>query len=397
MFKNVIGFGLVGVMLLACFAGIASAEVSYAKTYTDPSGDVENDDADILEMKSAPSGDNILFTMKVTGTARANATYSITLNVDGETGSIVHSFGMTIYTNKAANITDIGVNLTVSGNTATFTIPKSDINAKTLFDISSAYIVDAECSNMDTITCGAAPADDDDDTSDDDTTTDDDVDDDVDDDSDDDIAIDDDYEYKEYDYPETHDPAKDTATDSTIGVDIGDFTFDYKETGTNVEMTWKLTGKTSGKVDHCAITFVTYYDDGTHDNVTWTVGDFEYNFGGQFYFKGTGPDGKTDWSKWEYYMHYSGPKDNETSTDKNDTKKIKSIVFYVRAFSDAAQKKWGQDSKDVTGTIKAKAPDYADSTFVDEPAEKKSPGFEFIFVMAAAAVVGIVFWIRRKY
>ena len=51
-------------------------------------------------------------------------------------------------------------------------------------------------------------------------------------------------------------------------------------------------------------------------------------------------------------------------------------MFYVRAFSDAAQKKWGQDSKDVTGTIKAKAPDYADSTFVDEPAEKKSPGFE---------------------
>jgi hypothetical protein len=171
------------------------------------------------------------------------------------------------------------------------------------------------------------------------------------------------------------DPATETATDTSISVKITDTKYDIKVKDTTVEFDILVKGTTSG-VDHCKIAFIEYFKDGTYSDYEW-IGKYDDSEGEDIdYFKDT----SDEWKTWEYKVSGSIPKQYyQEEDDENVTKR----VVYIRAFADAAETNWNQDSK----TEKMSGNGDGDG---DDDGAGFLPGFEVIAVLAALGLAVIV-------
>lgn len=392
MIKKVLPICLILVLLLACIAGLANAGVSYSVEYTDESGDVspeENDDVDILKVSSKEDGSDIVITVEVAGDIDDDATYLVQCNVDGMIYTVSKAGAFVFGSNEDSDFFTPSADF--EGSNLIFTVAKDDFDASSKFDI--VYITSSDGDyNGDFLQGGPMPEGDDDDTTDDD----------------DDWGDDDDWDDDYYDTEE--DPGKETPTDPTIKVEITDTTYKYKvdekEEEVDYDIEISVKGKTSGEVDHAAYTVITYYEDGTFDEPSWDIGDYDNSMSAfgmevESYFKGTGPGGDTDWSTWEFKMKSKGTvekeywEDDMDDDDDNDTdeKKVKKVVIYVRAFNDEERENWGQGEKDVTQQYAKTNPDKYGYLIDDEESGLFAPGFEIILVLAGAILA--VFLVRR--
>lgn len=160
------------------------------------------------------------------------------------------------------------------------------------------------------------------------------------------------------------DPLKETATDTSIGVTIDDVKMSLDKSDGSFEVEQKGSGTTEGGVDHCSMTIVTYYDDGTYDADEWTVGpeiEERTSFMGmtfEMYFKGAGPDGDDDWSKWEMFTYVKAPEsmledlidsglDDDDDGNESDEPKVTGAHLVIRAYSDDGEENWNQESADI--------------------------------------------------
>ena len=157
------------------------------------------------------------------------------------------------------------------------------------------------------------------------------------------------------------DPLKEDPTDTSISVEIEnvDFSMDKGDEMFTVEQS--ADGTTGGDVDHCSLTIVSYYDDGSYDAEDWTVGpevqDRESFFGMTYetYFRGNGSGGEDDWSVWEMYAYIKAPlsmmddvvSDDEDVENDSDNRTLTGAHLVIRAYSDENEEMWNQDSADI--------------------------------------------------
>ncbi|UCH89500.1 MAG: hypothetical protein JSV49_02300 [Thermoplasmata archaeon] len=171
------------------------------------------------------------------------------------------------------------------------------------------------------------------------------------------------YEWDEFfeDYPFTKTP-----TDTSIDVEISSATLSFQIQWDRDSFYVLIKGTTSG-VDHCKITFVSYYKDGSYDDwVYWEeeidMKEFddeimeymaEYGFE-TWHFKPT----SDNWTTWEYKLNSTFTYDEMNLTDFNDLdmSDLEEIYdemipikmeIYVRAYADAGETKWNQDMYEV--------------------------------------------------
>jgi len=214
--------------------------------------------------------------------------------------------------------------------------------------------------------------------------------------SDDDEWMDDD-EWPDDDETEPlTDPKTEAATDTAISVEINDVSFDYDVTGGHMTIEVKITGTTSGSVQHCSSVLVTYDENGTMEETEdndWEAGPggFErttmFGYTMEQHFWGTGDGGETDWSNWEFYFYLDGPFDeNMSMVDEDELEQGYSALFFVRAFGDEVETTWNQGSKDVTGEITG------EKTVDDEDGDDSPIGTVLIIAgfIAAAGVITII-------
>jgi hypothetical protein len=354
---------LAGLLILFMGMGLlvnVSGEVSYDHSYTDPSGDVvpnQNDNIDIILFSSERSGEDVLIKLKVVGDFSA-IMITISLEVDGTDVTIAYTMG-TITMVKGESMISPPPTISINGDTATFTIDGSDVEATSSFDLVEAGTYDMS-SNLDAVETGYVPGDDDDTDDDDDEYNDDEM-----------YAPDDEYE-------NSNDPATETPTDSSISVDIKTFDFDWSKDGDVEEWSETMTGDTSGPVFTCAFTKVFYLKDGSTSGedkvqIEWTTGPFNMpemtvnEITMAMHFKGTGSGGADDWSEWEEY--YYGKGEREDSGDMGscvNIDEVDKVVIYVRAFSDEELNDWNQDSMDITSYYMGSTTDDDDDTTDDD-------------------------------
>jgi len=184
------------------------------------------------------------------------------------------------------------------------------------------------------------------------------------------------------------DPATETPTDTSIQVGITKADYSMKEKEDTYEISILVQGTTSG-VDHCEFVEVDYYADGSHDEVYWEEA-FDTSFGGlTSHFKAT----SDNWKTWEYKVEGSISKSLWDSDDSSGEEPTKAVI-YIRAFSDAGETKWNQASKDITSQVKGGG----DGTDDKKDDDNDSPGFEAIFTIIALGAVVIIsrVYYRRK-
>ncbi len=202
------------------------------------------------------------------------------------------------------------------------------------------------------------------------------------------------------------DPTAETPTDDSITVTINNVDYSVDAGDDTFEMEHTIDGTTTGTVHHCSMTMVTYYDDGTYEADDWQVGPDEeprstmLGITTEMYFKGTGPGGNTDWSEWAWYMYAKapmswydklvGPSDEDNTTD-DDGPEISKIFVVVRAYSDASEANWNQDSKDITEEI-------MDFWGGDQTGggDNDSPGLGIPLLIGSIAVIALIGIFRRK-
>ena len=396
LFASLLGFSLM-------FIGVQAEDTI---SHTDPAGDVEiegldstiGSNVDILKISADLSSDPMIFTMTVSGSIDYSGnglTYIFMFFLD-QVGDGSESTTITVSSNTGSFISDygsiFGFGIDISGNgtdKVSVSISKDSIDGET-YSIQDIYGI-AQVSDYGTY--GYAE-----DTVNDDFGNSDPVDDDIDDDDDwDDDDWDDDW-----DDDSIPDPLKETATDTSISVDIedADISIDIGDEMFEVEQT--IDGTTTGTVDHCAMTMVTYYKDGTYDADDWSIGpedNPQESFMGitfENHFYGTGPDGQDDWSEWELYNYAKAPSDmlDDLLEDNEDLESgnITSIHIVIRSYSDEYETMWNQDSLDVTDDF-MKAIQGEDGDDNGLPA----PGVMFIVgTFALIALLGIVAGYRKR-
>lgn len=186
------------------------------------------------------------------------------------------------------------------------------------------------------------------------------------------------------------DPATETATDTTIEVKITKADYSVKESGDKYEINILVQGTSSG-VDHCEFAQVSYYKNGSHDEVYWEEED-DSSFGGiSFHFKAT----SANWKTWEYKVEGTISKSLWDMDDTDGGEEPEKAVIYIRAFSDPAGTKWNQDSKDITSAMYGGGGDGDKDD--DDDDDGGLPGFEAIITLAAlgiTAIIARVYWRR---
>ncbi len=395
LFASLLGFSLF-------FAGVQAEDTI---SYADPAGDVENDgldpaigsNVDILAISIDTSSDPIELTLTVSGSidySGEGMIYVFMFFLD-QVGDGSESTAVTVSLNTGTFSSDygsmFGFGLEISGNgtdTLTVSVPKNSIDAEThpVQDIYGMVEV------TDYGTYGYAI-----DTINDDFGNIEPVDDDPDDDTDDDDWDDDDW-----DEDMIPDPLKETPTDTSISVDIenADISIDIGDEMFEVEQT--IDGTTTGTVDHCSMTIVTYYKDGTYDADDWNIGPEDNpkeSFMGitfENHFYGTGSEGQDDWLKWELYNYAKAPSemldDVLEESEELESGNITSIHIVIRAYSDESETMWNQDSSDVTDDfMKAIQGDDGDDNGLP------APGVMFIIgTFVLIAMLGIATSYRKR-
>jgi hypothetical protein len=196
------------------------------------------------------------------------------------------------------------------------------------------------------------------------------------------------------DYPGAGDldPSKDTPTDTSIDVKITTASFDIKEEGDYGIIDVKVQGTTNG-VDHCELAMVTTFKDGkTESSGDWME---EFNNDGQkiddleweeFHFEST----SSNWKTWEFRIYWKTKiPDDVNGTEDLDMEEfnISKIEVWVRAYKDAEEKEWNQESKTV-------------SLSIDDGKKKKkddeTPGFESVIMISAFVVVLVIAITNRR-
>lgn len=382
---------------------------------TDPIGDYLEtgelgdvvDDIDITELSIDYGSFPALLTMKVVGdfpiNDDMNYSYSFNVMIDSTGDGMedidlyyMSMLGLTVEYGDGDYEMLNSSSYTIEGaGTFVMDLPQVYFSSTTVHDISASASV-TEMSSFDTaadsIEFQSTPSDDDDDD-----WPDDDDDDWPDDDDDDDWWDDDDDWWDDDD--DFVDPATETPTDDSISVEIKDVDLKYDIDDEDMEIEIKISGTTSGDVDHCSNAMVTYDENGDMtdaDASEWDEGPdstdritlFGYTM--EMYFQGMGPEGEDDWSEWEFYVYMSGPYNDTMIEDMNpeDLDENEKMIFYVRAFSDEDETMWNQDSKDVTEKI---------MNAVDGGSDDDSPmGAGIIFTGALVAVFACFFILKRK-
>jgi len=221
----------------------------------------------------------------------------------------------------------------------------------------------------------------------------------------------DDYEDKQdlYNIPfyegDKTDPGKANPTDNSISVKINNFNFDFKKIdNSNNIIEWSFNGDTTGNVVACYWIMVEYFKDGTstYTPYYWNQPMDSGNIPiGKFYFKGKGPGGNTDWSRFEMYMQIENTYDLDYSylqfiDQEVLNKEIRDIVLYVRAFSDKELTMWNQDSISVKEELLS---DFQEEGMYRPSGDKGNdekgiipgiPGFELLFLLIALFLVIII-------
>lgn len=216
-----------------------------------------------------------------------------------------------------------------------------------------------------------------------------------------------DVEYKNSADPETENP-----TDSSISVNILDSAVSMDEEGDYEEFEESIDGTAAGEIVYGAIAKVFYMKDGSVWDVEWTMGPMNlprFTSEGrtiEMYFKGTGDDGKDDWSEWGHHLYMKRPSvesgkieidSNGTCVDFDEVEKVK---VFVRVFSDEELTKWNQDSIDLTSEYLDPSGDGGDDDDMEgeDESEEKTPGFGM--ALAVGSIFGItaviVLMNRRK-
>jgi hypothetical protein len=213
---------------------------------------------------------------------------------------------------------------------------------------------------------------------------------------------------------EIPDPIKEIPTDTSISVSIDEIEYSLDKGESNFELEQKTKGTTSGEVHHCSITYVEYYDDGTYETDEWQVGpDIQERFSLfgmtiEYYFKGTGSGGKNDWSQWELYAYAKAPNSEydeyigeDEGAGDGDERTLTEAYVVVRAYSDASETKWNQESKELTDLYEKviEGEDFSGTLSLvsdDNGDDKKTPGFEIYLVFASVSILGLMMIIRRR-
>jgi hypothetical protein len=363
---------ITGALLLTAFLGTVSGANEVMKT--DPTGDVFNsgtvgdeiDNVDIMQIRVTYDSFPAMAYLRVAGdivtdgpqTMSYSYIFLIDSTGDGEADiDVTCSFPTNVATimwgEDGMGVLDQSKYSVQNGDTLVFELAQQYFSSEMVYDISAASSATdlRDTSNaVDSVDFDAVSDDDDID----DDATDDDIDDDIDDDLDDDIDDDD-------DGSSIPDPKTETPTDNSVSVEITDVSFEYDVTEEHMTIEIKMSGTTSGNVDHCSNIMVTYDENGNPEGLDeneWEEGPDgidRMTFMGytmEQHFWGTGAGGQSDWSTWEFYVYMDGPFDeNMSMVDEEELEEGKSAVFYVRAFSDEAETMWNQDSKDVTEEI----------------------------------------------
>ena len=388
------------VLLLSSVAGMIE--------YTDPEGDTgimgmdqdAKDNVDIIKISIDTEPDPMVITLQVKGkvTLEENGmdqyTYAINLEIqDEEKGGIVLATGVDPhYSNSDGYYND---SLEVTGletSTVTILLSKAQVGGQEVTDISASAMVSRYTEEEVGLAGDDAPDDADE--------TDDDTDTDTDTDTDDDYW-DDDWESSWDD--NIPDPLNETPTDDSIQVGIDDVSFKYDRNDDFIEMEQKASGTTTGEVDHCSYTFITYYKDGTYEADSWTEGPEEnprQSFMGMTFedrFKGKGSGGDDDWSTWEFYMYVKAPSSMSEDMEVEDLEdlmgeegNISRIVFVVRAFGDSDETLWNQDSYDITDDLRAVSGSEDDDSLLP------APGAGIILLTMGALMISAIIMGRRK-
>lgn len=391
----------IGILVVLMGLGLlvnVNAEVSYDHSYTDASGDVvpsQNDDIDLISFSSEKSGDEVLIELKVVGDFNA-VSIAIEMEVDGTQTMISYQMGFVTMVKGSSMVTPPPT-ASLEGDTATFTINATNVEATTSFELIEAGTIDAG-GNVDAVETENDPGDDD-----------------TDDDDDDPEYNDDEMYAPDEEYENSNDPATETPTDLSISVDIESFDFDYTKGDTHEEWSEEMAGTTSGSVFTCAFTKVFYLKDGSTSGecsvqIEWTTGPYNLpkmtmtNTEMQQYFKGMGDGGADDWSQWEEYYWGKAPVD-ESDGDRGscvDMDEVDYVMIFVRAFSDEDFNNWNQDSMDITDYYKGATGDDDDTDDDDtsgdgnetDEDEEDTPGFGMLII--SASLVAAVFMIRRR-
>jgi hypothetical protein len=179
------------------------------------------------------------------------------------------------------------------------------------------------------------------------------------------------------------------ATDTSIAVKITNAKWDVDIDGDIVNVNYFVSGTTSG-VDHCEFVSVSYYDDGSFDDdVEWTE-EFNmdgFEFGGMklelYHFEAS----SDNWKTWEYLMKGEMTLEEYNDTD-DDGKEVSKLVVYIRAYNDADEKNWNQDSKAISISSAGDSDDDDD--------DKGSPGFESVIFLGAIAITLVFLTSRRR-
>lgn len=352
MWKRVLVVGMVFASLLV-FSTCASVTVSYEHTYSDPTGDVSpnsNSNIDITTVGSAESGANIVLTMVVAGTIDATtSSYTISVTVDGVSG-YYFSYSYGYASGYDSNYNTIPVESDASGNTLTFTVAKTDLDATTSFDIYYASTYDS-ASNFDWCYASTDGGDGD-------------------------------------GGEETADPCTETPTDTSISVAMS-IDFDYQEGTTTVLLDWKMSGTTSG-VDHCSFCTVTQYANGTKEVSAWADGPIPETTYGDMTIKFVNTS--DSWQTWEF--RFNGTV-NKTEIGWKEGEKPTKMIVYVRAYSDSAEEHWNQASKEVT--FSSTGPVVTDGSGGGDSGKKGFiPGFEVLAALVAIGISSLIFTRRKK-
>lgn len=431
----VLGILLLGTFL--CFSPNVVGQVTYDITKTDPSGDpvgvlitdeTTKNNADILKITSTKSGDNIIFTMEVSGIIITKGTtyftgyqFNIDINDDNTWDYLVTTSSMQNTNGTDSQLQDDEAylkyleNSTGNGtNTLTVTFPLSyitdveTIESWNIYATSSVVLIAKGASYVDTAPDdefgdGGEPGDSDGDGMSDDYEDANGLDKndptDAQEDNDDDgytnleECIEGTDPNDDLDYPGAGDgdgvhPSTETPTDSAINVDITTSNWLYENKSGYVYIDETVKGTTNG-VDRCEFLVIYHFNDGTKDEdyywegryeadgFKWEDNEFTYN-----HFKET----SADWKTWEFRVKGKSKITNETNTERYPTK----VEVWVRAFGDETEQNWNQVTK--TSSVVIKGLDGGDG----DDDGGFLPGFEVIALIAALFIALVVFNHRKK-
>jgi len=130
-------------LMAASFSGI-SAPTSYSFSYDDPANDVTNANVDLTHVQAALEGDNVVFTLTVSGSIVDSSDYAYSIMVTSTTDTSDYSApsGMVTYSNGSASYMGDGgyftVNYTKSGGTLSLMVPGGTFSNFAGFYLSSA-------------------------------------------------------------------------------------------------------------------------------------------------------------------------------------------------------------------------------------------------------------------